>query len=179
MTPSISSQFSAQLGASSRVAFILWSALMMSVVVYGGAAFMITSQGDAEAAGFPMPPFVLPLVAVIAATTGAVLYRHFTSPDRIRALLQAAQPPSDTQEQQALPARERQLSRVPALVLTATILRWALFESVAIFGLVLAISDLSFEAFVPYGVAAIALMAMTPPRLKQLTLSAIPLLPSQ
>jgi hypothetical protein len=41
---------------------------------------------------------------------------------------------------------------------------------------VLAIMNHSFEDFVPYGVAAVALMAGTPPKVRQVTLSALPLL---
>ena len=58
------------------------------------------------------------------------------------------------------------------------VLRWALFESVAIFGLVLGILHHSFVHFVPFGMVALALMAMTPPRIKQEIDAAIALLPS-
>jgi F0F1-type ATP synthase assembly protein I len=45
-------------------------------------------------------------------------------------------------------------------------------------GLVLGILQGSFEAFLPYGLAALALMAMTPPRIKARVIEAIPLLPA-
>jgi hypothetical protein len=181
MTPNISPQFSAQLDRNSRVAHILWFALMASVAIYGGVVFLLASQAGEAATTLPLPPLVFAALAAANAATGIVMYRQFTSPDRIRARLQ--QPPAqhsgENQAQlQALSAEERRLASVPALVLTASIIRWALFESVAIFGLVQAITSRSFEVFLPYGLAAIALQAMTPPRLKQVTLEAVPLLSS-
>lgn len=156
MTPNISPELSARLDATSRTAHILWIALMMSVAVYGGVSFIITSQGDGAAEPLALPPLVFPLLAVAAATAGVVLYRHLTSPDRLRALVH----------------EQRSIEQVPGLVLTASIIRWALFESVAIYGLVLAITNHSFEAFLPYGITAIGLQAMSPPRLKQITRTA-------
>jgi hypothetical protein len=162
MTPHINPQLSARLDASSRTAHILWFALMMSVAIYGGVSFIIASQGNEAAAPLALPPFVFPVLAVMSAVAAVVLYRQFTSPDRIRALV----------------SQSRSVEQVPQLVLTASILRWALFESVAIYGLVLAIMSRSFEAFLPYGIVAIGLQAMSPPRLKQITLSALAFLPA-
>jgi hypothetical protein len=162
MTPNISPQLSAQLDASSRTAHILWFALMMSVCIYGGVSFIIASQGDEATSELGLPSFVFPLLSVAAVAAGVVLYRQLTSPDRLRALVN----------------QQRSVEQVPGHVLTASILRWALFESVAIYGLVLAIMSHSFEAFLPYGIVAIAFQAMSPPRLKQITLSALALLPA-
>jgi len=192
MTPNISSQLSAQLDASNRVAHILWFALMMSVVIYGGVTFIIAGQGGEGTGELALPPLVFAALAVSSALTGVMMYRQLTSPDRIRAVLSEPrtveqeyarmQPTQQSPEMrarlQALSAAELRLNRVPGLVFTASIVRWALFESVAIFGLVLAINSRSFEAFLPYGITAIALQAMSPPRLKQITLSAIALMPA-
>jgi hypothetical protein len=172
MLPNISPQLSARLDASSRTMHILWAALMMSVATYGFAVFMIAGQADAQITPLPLPPFVIPIVAVSVAITGIMLYRQLTSPDRIRAAMQA----KGSEQDATLSESELRLSRVPPLVFTASIIRWALFESVAVFGLVLAIMSHSFEDFVPYGVAAVALMASTPPKVRQVTLSALPLL---
>jgi len=178
MLPNISPQLSTRLDAASRTMHILWFALMASVATYGSAVFVIASQGEDAPARLPLPSFVFPMVAVMLAITGSVLYRQQTSPDRIRTLLQEKRA-ADSQEQQlGLSERELRLNRVPGLVFTGAIIRWALFESIAVLGLVLGISHLSFEDFVPYGIAALALQAMTPPKVRQVTLSAVPLLPS-
>lgn len=174
MHPNISPQLAARLDAVSRSMHIVWFALMMSVVTYAFAVFMITRQ-PAEGDTAPvLPPFVFPIAAVALAVTGVMLYRQMTSPDRLRAALQEKSSERDPTFTEA----ELRLIRVPPLVFTASIIRWALFESVAILGLVLAILNRSFEDFVPYGATAIALMAMAPPKGRQVTLSAIPLLPS-
>jgi hypothetical protein len=176
--PTFSDQFAASVHAAERTIRILWAALMASVCMYGGVLFLVASNGEA-----PEPPaaaltYVFPVVALMSASTGAMLFRAMSSPDRVRALLQADRAPQDTAKAQGLPDAERRLSRIPPLYFTLYILRWALFESVAIFGLVLGILHHSFLHFVPFGLAALVLMAMTPPRITQQIDEAIALLPS-
>jgi len=172
MLPNLSPQLSARLDTANRTIYILWLALTASICVYGGVVFMIASTADGQATPLPLPPFLFPMLAFMQAIAGMVMYRHMTGPDRVRAVLNEP-PATDPQLSEA----EQRLSRVPGLIFTASIIRWALFESVAVLGLVLGITERSFQAFVPYGVTALALMAMTPPKLRQVTESALPLMP--
>lgn len=174
MLPNISPQLSARLDTQSRTIHILWGALLASVAVYGLVVFLVAQEATAVPEQLPLPRVAFPIVAIMNVATGMLLYRQFTSPDRIRAVVQEQRAGEDA----ALSDAERRLNRVPQLVFTSSIIRWALFESVAILGLVQAMTSHALEDFVPYGVVAIVLMAMTPPKLKQVTLSAAPLLPS-
>lgn len=176
MTPRISGQLSERLDNAERTMRILWIALMGSVSVYGFVIYQLSRNGDRVASETILPPFVPPIVALSLAAVGTALFRTLSSPERMRTLLQNAG--AYEAELQAWPEAERRLARVPPALFTLYILRWAIFESIAILGLVLGILQGSFETFVPYGLAAIALMAMTPPRIKSQVIEAIPLLPS-
>lgn len=179
MTPRISAQLAERVASAERTMRILWVALMGSVSVYGLVLYQLSLSGMATQP-MALPPLVPPALALMLAATGFILFRTLSAPDRIRALLKDARPPQGEPATHAegLSEAERRLSRVPPTYFTLYILRWAIFESIAVLGLVLGILSGSFEVFVPYGLAAIALMAMSPPRIKQRLIDAIPLLPS-
>lgn len=179
MIASISAQLTQQVKSAERTMRILWSALMMSVLMYGFVMFQLSRNREATPPESAIPPWAPPIIALALAAMGTALFRAMSSPDRVRALLQLPHTPAHDRVGQlaSLPESERRLGRLLPMLFTLHIMRWAIFESIAIVGLVLGILTGSLEVFVPYGLAALSLIAMTPPRIKQQVVAALPLLP--
>src|SRR5512139_3881754 len=115
MIPRISGQLSQQVESAERTMRILWFALMSSVALYGFVMYQLARNPSDERMSPPaIPPWAPPIIALSLAATGAIFFRTFVAPDRIRALLQLAHTPAHDRvaQLQALPDSERRLGRL-------------------------------------------------------------------
>lgn len=124
-----------------RVAKILWLALIASQAVYLAVILIGVASVRDEPLDLAALPIALAVVAVATAVGSHLCWRRASG---------AGQPIHTT-------------SPDPAASYTFYIFAWALDESVAIYGLVLALLAFSPEVWSPFSVAAFALMLVHRP----------------
>lgn len=130
---------------------IVWGALMASVVIYGVVAYVLSTTNEPQ----PIDPtlrWALAAAAVFTAMASITLRRI-----KLPALAEEPSPYHRAAPVEAAPPE------VLGELMTAYILTWALSEAVAVFGLVLAIISYTYEAYLPYALAALILQATNPP----------------
>ncbi len=159
---------------------MLWGLLTASIFLYGLVAYLL-AQRSAGPTDVP-EAFQLALagVAVLTGLGSLAVPRIFLSDDRIReamrkepdpeVLSRHSAPGTSSDERlrqiQSLSSTDRKLLQLPGLFFTPFILRLVINESIAIYGLVLALMSHSFEPMIPFAVAAIALNLTCMPRLE-------------
>jgi len=141
-----------------RKAWIVHLAIIASLGVYFLAArFVIASQGPppdpADVADGPLPLLrvILTALAAIELVAALALPRLLVTPKSVGRVL-------------PLQVREKRVESRGAAeaCLTLSIIRWALIESVAIYGLVLAIMSQDLAEYLPFGLAALVGLVLTP-----------------
>jgi len=158
---------------------ILWAALTFSIVIYVVVAWFATQQAPAE--GTSLDPV---FIGVFGAVSVAVAVASFVVPPRlltdamITAIVKGDGLPAGRHRRvpgygpdgkpgpaiDALSQAERRLYSVVLRSFTPTILRLALHESIAVFGLLLALMSGTFDIALPFAIAAIALNVVAFPR---------------
>lgn len=131
---------------------MLWIAMLASVLIYGLLAWIITSE-SAEPADWRDP-----MVYILAGMAAMVMIAAIVVPGLVVTAARRAKRSDRPSTSQPTSAFE-----LTGEVTTAYILRLTMIESVAIFGLVLAMVKQSFDFFVPFGLVAIAaFLAISP-----------------
>lgn len=145
-----------KLGAYLRVMRILHVALLASVAVFGVVAVVVCQQGGA--APTDMTVFVIALAMTsVMEEAGIVFFRKLRMPPR-----RDGDEPVDLERVATEPER-----RAIAKLQTIGILSWALCESVAINGLVLAMLTHDIRYFVPFAAVGLVSMAAYAPTRSQ------------
>jgi hypothetical protein len=112
----------------------------------------------------PSDVFTVVFAAAAAITAGAMLFvRRLLMPPGVREGRTEALAGGTAPDQLSAPAR-----RAVARVLTASIVSWALCESIAVFGLVLAFLHHDIEHYLPFGGAALVLLLVLAPKRAEL-----------
>ena len=163
-----------------RTMTIIWGAMMAASIFYVFIAWFIfgpaeQTVADAEA-GQPGPIApILGVVAFLVIVASIILERWWFSGPRIMAKLaetpayerlvagQNTGNPSRDQFE-SLPESEQELACLVPYYQTGMIIIWAMRESVAVLGLVGAIVTSDFMVVVPFGVGALAFLAIKMPR---------------
>lgn len=132
-----------------RTVRIIWLALLISVLLYGVLA-MVVRPAEQPLSGTPAI-FVLHVIA-IPALLGAYLVPKFLDRGAADEALRDAMttPPSDNPS-------------VPPKLFVGLIARWAMLESVAIFGLMAALLGGDPRLFFPLGIVSVAGMLLSYP----------------
>lgn len=163
-----------------RIMTIIWGAMMAASVIYVFIAWIIFGQtestvADAEA-GMPGPIApVLGVVAFLVIVASIAVERWWFSGTKIMAKLEetptfdrfvtgqnTGNPSRELFER--LPDSERKLAGLVPYYQTGMIIIWAMREAVAVLGLVGAIVTSDFMVVVPFGVGALAFLAIKMPR---------------
>ena len=149
---------------------ILWLAMTLAIVVYGLVLYAIVGMRAAAANAADERPVLV--VLAVASAAASTLYRRRALSDRV--LFEVAAGPVDLeaiarnpQTRQVdegelallrrLPLAEQRLLAVARAQFTPMMLGLALNASVALFGLVLGFLESSGVAYLPFGIAAVAL----------------------
>lgn len=159
---------------------VVWIALNVAIPLYVAVAWLQFGAPSTTVGAFSHP-MALPLVtiAVAAAIAGRVLPSALFPPQRLRDLMSrdadlpelARNPQTRAVDDQrlaaleALPPHEQRLIAVAQASLTPFIVQLALQESVALWGLVLAILSKSAAAVIPFAAVALLLNLMVSPKL--------------
>jgi len=163
-----------------RVMTIIWGAFMAATVFYVLVAWIMfggkgTVLPDAEAGPqVPIAP-ILGVVAFLVVTASIAVERWWFSGARIVARLQGppvyevliAGPQSGGPTREVferLDEPDRKLACLVPFYQTGMIVIWAMRESVAVLGLAAAIVLADFMVVVPFGVGALAFLAIKMPR---------------
>lgn len=166
---------------------ILWAGFLGAVIVYGFTLEVIAASGSGlrgtpigRSRAEQMPLSEDPLLAVIvlaaagAAALGRIVPKLLLTPERLRAAAEDLRmerrfSKADLEEIAALPDMERRPFYLLGAWSTACILRWAAYDAVGVFGLVLALLRGSDPwVFAPFGAVSIALLLTARPDLEEL-----------
>ena len=130
-------------------AWIIWAALTLSIPIYLIVGYIVTKNPTGEHQLDSNLKRILMIVAcVMVATSFAVSTISKTIQSRLRTgRLSDAQPPA------------MDFNRW----LTFNIIRWALHESIAIYGLVLTLISANLKEMIPFAIAAVALNLISMP----------------
>jgi hypothetical protein len=163
-----------------RVQRVLWAALLVSIMLYGVVAHVVTGTPDTAT---PVMPALWAAFAMAAFGAGGLSLawpRVALSDDRLRQAMAREAVPSGSrgairpasaalrERVGRLDARERRLYSVMSAAFTASIVRLAMNESIAIHGLVLSILSHDPRWFWIFAFPAIALDIAMFPRLDPL-----------
>lgn len=135
----------ARLREKNLVPMVLWAAMLMSVFIYVGVSYL-TKQQEIQVIE-PMVRWVFAFVALTSAIGSLAVSQILMSPSKLRETLK----------------QEARIDSLMAKYLTTFILRLALSESVAIFGLVLAMMTGDFGEILPFAGASIVLIGLSYP----------------
>lgn len=119
--------------------------MLASVLIYGLVAWIIARESAAPT------DWRDPMVFILAGVAAMVMIAAIVVPGLVVTAARRARSSDGPATSQPTSAFE-----LTGEVATAYILRLALIESVAIFGLILALAKQSFDLFVPFGLVAIA-----------------------
>ena len=114
-----------------RHLIVIWGALLASIAIYCGVVVMLSQSWEAPSSDSTSNPIVL---ALAAAALGSLVVSF------------------------VIPARLLSVDRSESRVRTAYVVRWALLESIAIYGIVAAMLTQDVRPF--YGFAAVSVAAM-------------------
>ncbi len=134
-----------QLREAHMVQVIVWGAILMSVFVYLAVAYLTKKEAIVEID--PMVRWVVIAVALLDAIASLAVFPAMMSPSKLRKRLQ----------------QENRIQNIKGLYFTTLILRLALAESVAIFGLVLSMMSGDFNELLPFASASIVLLVLAYP----------------
>jgi hypothetical protein len=142
-------------GASLLVLRILHSVLMMSILMYGVIVYVITRQPMTERPpDAPMIQVALWAMSAVTLLVGVPLARLKMMPSRKPLELTEEPLPSP------LPVEaQRALRRA----FSASIVSWALCESVAVYGVVVGVTEHRLDPFFPFGAASLGSIALLVP----------------
>lgn len=154
-----------------QVVQIMWMAMTVSVLIYGGLAFYVAgtlaAARDTSGAG-AQDPYSNPIVVVLHLAGFAALAMGFFVPGRIvRA--------SRTNDPLAPPPEPGAPFVLSLAVMRATVVRFAMYEAAAVMGLVLAMVTATPFLFLPLGLLSLSALLMAFPsedRLRELEESA-------
>ncbi len=136
-----------------RTQQFVFGALAASILIYG-VVVVVAAKGEPVPLD-PMLRWILAGVSVMTSVAVLVLRRARLPP--------LAEDESPYQRQNAPPPVEVVPEAVVAKLFTTYILTWALSESIAIYGVVLAFLSQSPKEFWPFGFAALLLILTNPP----------------
>jgi hypothetical protein len=141
---------------------LIYMALLASLVIYGGIAFMVAGgagtpsakSGEPVATALPAASqhlmlIVFAVVSAVVTIGGIPLLRHL--------LLPARRPPAGT-------GARSELGVALGRLLSAHVGTWALAESIAVYGLILAFLSYQPLYYIGFAVLAAANFALYPPR---------------
>ena len=170
----LSDHFKRIITPPARTLNIIWLAFMSAPFLYAGVAWFVTTGAEPKEADTGTLRLGLGVLAVVS-VVASYLYRK-------RALGEAAidrrlaEPPVN-----ALPGSddlepiEQRLAGIFPYYQTTTIIILALRESVAVLGLILTILTGDFWQYVPFGLAAAAIIASQPPSVGSFMARVLPL----
>ena len=162
-----SSRFHAALAPRARVLNIIWAAFLAAPIFYTAVGWVVGRNPRPDAGG-EVPTGLLQAVFLLAgAAAVAASYlvpRRLLADERLRALLRGPLPGTPLPGTADLEPAEQRLALLFPHYQTTLIVTLALRESLAVLGLVLTILTGNFLLMVPWSVAAIGLIATTPPR---------------
>ena len=119
-----------------RHLIVIWGALLASIAIYCGLVVMLSQSWESPSGDPTSNPVVL---ALAAAALGSLVVSF------------------------AIPARLLSVERSEGRVRTAYVIRWALLESVAIYGLLAAMLTRDVRIFYAFGAVAVAGMLLAFP----------------
>lgn len=157
---------------------ILWTAMVLTVLLFVGLAYFMNAQRQPGVAQ-PELRMVLYVVAGVLALLSFFLRRMFLSSQRnqstsalkkaLRALVGDAQTEATDAE---MPAQVKRLKSIEAKAaalsgryFTAMLLSLAMHEAIAMCGMILSMIEHRFEPMLPFAIAAIVLDLLVYPRL--------------
>ncbi len=174
--------FSALIEPMARVRRIIWLAFNAATIIYVLIAYMMFGSGGSMAAIVPANPLAIPLIIIGALT--ALLSRRVSAlimPDRRLREIVARDPdpqslarnqrtrridPNRLQKIRSLSPHEQRLLAVASALFTPFVVRMALNESIALYGLVLSFISQSFPPVLPFAAVALALNLTVSPKLE-------------
>lgn len=157
---------------------LLWTAMVVTVLLFVGLAYLMNAQGQPEAAQPKLR------IALYATAGGVALLSFFVR----RMLLSSQRKQSTPNLEKAMrglvgngqaeatdaevPAQVKRMKAIEAKVgalseryFTALLLSLAMHEAIAICGMILSINERRFEAMIPFAIAALVLDLLIYPRL--------------
>lgn len=157
-----------------RTLNVIWGAFLAATVFYVALIAFVFARPAAggAAAGSRLDPLLptvaLSAVALLAAVGSFVLPRTLLAPRKLALGTMSGAGTTPTPAENAalahLPASERELLKLLPAYQTSLIMSWVLRESIAVFGVILAILTARSVAVVPFAVVALALLALERPR---------------
>lgn len=157
-----------------RTLNLIWGAFLAATVIYVALiAFVVTRPAAGEAAAGPrldarLATAALTGLALLAAAGSLVLPRTLLAPGKLaRGTISgsgASPTAAETAATPKLAPSERELLKLLPAYQASLIMSWALRESVAVFGVILAILTARSAAVVPFALVALALLALERPR---------------
>lgn len=134
-------------------AWILWAALTLSIPIYLIVGYFVTRNPVGEHNLDPNLKHILMILACVMVAGSfavATISKTIQSRSSTRRLSDEQSPPMDFNRW-----------------LTFNIIRWALHESIAIYGLVLTIISANLSEMIPFAIAAVALNLLSMPSAQQ------------
>lgn len=170
----ISRELQQAVAPRARTLKLIWGAFLAATIFYAVLITVMFSRpaAGAAAAGPGLDPWLptaaLSVLSLLAAAGSFVLPRTLLSPGRLAKLPMSGAGTTPTAAETAaaphLAASERELLTLLPAYQTSLILSWAMRESVAVFGVILAILTARPVAIFPFSVVALALLAWERPR---------------
>jgi hypothetical protein len=143
-----------------RVLTILWAALLASVGLYLGLAYVVTGGMDSATDEPAVLVIAMSIAAVTTAIASLILPRKLLSDDMLRQHLRSANPASSKAESSG---REHRSARARGLYMVPWLFGVMLAEAVALFGFVLAFMTGEPALMIPFAIVAAALIAYERP----------------
>jgi hypothetical protein len=151
-----------------RVITIIWAAFMIAPLLYANIAYRVVIVGSQ--AGTNTMPGIVPYAIVVVGLVGSIVTFLLSQNLRGRALRgesigQTTPPPAAPQV--VLGPDERYVVERTQAYQVVMIVRWAGFEALAVYGLVITIMTRFFPSVVIGGVIAISLILINRPQLTE------------
>lgn len=160
-------------------ASIVWAALTASILIYGLVAYLVAGRISGPTQVPDLLPLALGGVAILTGAGSWLLARILLSDNRLRKAMRSEPTPEALARDprrgivdeerlrkiQLLSSSERKLLLLPRLYFTSLILRLTLNESIAVYGVILALLSHSLTPMLPFAAAAIVLNLTCIPRI--------------
>lgn len=171
-----SAKFRAVIAPKARVLNAIWFAFLAAPFLYVVVAWVVT-RTPRTGGGAPVALLsaVFVAIAVVVVAVSFAYPRRALADERLKSMLRGpfgAAPPAGAGDLE--PVEQRLVMLFPHYQ-TTLIVSLALRESLAVFGLVLAIVSGEFTAIVPWAVVAVGLVTTQPPRVAAFLERALPL----
>jgi len=166
----LSNAFKTWIAPRARALLVIWGAILVAPVMYVGIAWFLFGRTDhfqaAENPGLPWSQIGMGLLLVLVLGAG-YFQRWALGGERLRAILATVPVPAAGKDRdlfKKLSPAEQSLTGLWQHYQTTMIVVWAILESMAVVGLVLAILQRDFRVVIPFSVAAVVLLILKRPQ---------------